>query len=281
MGRACRHQLRTVFTIELGISNLAWKAEDDALIYDKMQELGFTALEIAPTRWAVRDPYEDRNIVLAQKIINDLQRNYSFQIRSMQSILFGVSERIFYGDQERIKLLAYLRKAITYASEIGCNNIVFGCPKNRNIVDYEIQYEVGVEFFYELAQFAQEKNIRFSIEANPLIYNTNYINTTQQAVQLIRQVNCRAFGLNLDLGTMIENKEDLQEINTYLEYINHVHISEPYLAVIQERREHKELLQILRSGCYNKAVCLEMKLNEDVHQLLGSMAYISSVYYGN
>lgn len=270
-----------MFVIELGISNLAWRAEDDALIYDSMKKLGFTALEIAPTRWVVSDPYEYPNIVLAQKIIKDLQQKYGFKIRSMQSILFGVTDRIFYGAQERSKLLAYLRKAITYASEIGCSNLVFGCPKNRNIVDYETQYELGVEFFYELAKFAQEKDVRFSIEANPLIYNTNYINTTQQAMQLIQQVNCSAFGLNLDLGTMIENKEDLRDVKTYLEYINHVHISEPYLAVIQERQEHKELLQILRSGGYNKAVCLEMKLNEEVYQLLGAMEYISSEYYGN
>lgn len=265
--------------MELGISNIAWKSEDDYVVYNKMRELGFTALEIAPTRWVVKEPYEQKNVALAKKIVKDIQAEYCFHISSMQSILFGVTERIFYGDKERNCLLGYLQKAISYASEIGCKNIVFGCPKNRNIVNFEAQYDIGVKFFQEIAQFAIEKNVCFSIEANPAIYNTNYINTTQQAVQLIQHVNCHAFGLNLDLGTMIENNENIQDIITYIEYINHIHISEPYLDVIQERQEHKELFQIIKNSVYHKAVCIEMKMNNDVNKVLESMEYIASIFY--
>ncbi|MDR3599044.1 MAG: sugar phosphate isomerase/epimerase [Desulfosporosinus sp.] len=263
--------------MELGISNIAWKSEDDHLVYHKMRAMGFTALEIAPTRWVDNHPYEQKNVLLAKKIMQDIQAEYHFHLSSMQSILFGVTDRIFYGDKERSSLLSYLHKAISYASEIGCKNIVFGCPKNRAIVNLETQYEVGVKFFQQIAQFAAEKNVYFSIEANPAIYNTNYINTTQQAVQLIQRVNCQAFGLNLDLGTMIENKETIQDIKKYLKYINHIHISEPYLEVLQERLEHKELFRILKNSVYHKAVCIEMKLVHDVNKVLESMEYIASL----
>ena len=45
------------------------------------------------------------------------------------------------------------------------------------------------------------------MEANPAIYNTNYINTTQEALDLIREVGSDGFRLNLDVGTMLENGE--------------------------------------------------------------------------
>ena len=65
------------------------------------------------------------------------------------------------------------------------------------------------------------------MEANPPIYNTNYINTTTEALALVKKIGSKGFLVNLDLGTMIENKEALNVIAEDINLINHVHISRP------------------------------------------------------
>ena len=44
--------------MQLSMSNIAWKKEQDEEIYRFMQENGFTGLEIAPTRIFPELPYE-------------------------------------------------------------------------------------------------------------------------------------------------------------------------------------------------------------------------------
>lgn len=40
------------------------------------------------------------------------------------------------------------------------------------------------------------------------MYNTNYINDTKAAIELIKRVDSKGFRWNLDMGTMIANEED-------------------------------------------------------------------------
>jgi sugar phosphate isomerase/epimerase len=86
-----------------------------------------------------------------------------------------------------------------------------------------------------------EKGTVIGMEANPPIYNTNYINDTLSALELIKEVNSEGFKLNLDIGTMIENKEPVDELVGNVNMINHVHISEPNLKPIEKMTLHREL----------------------------------------
>ena len=44
--------------MKLSISNIAWLKEDDNKVYEWMSELGYTGLEVAPTRIFSETPYE-------------------------------------------------------------------------------------------------------------------------------------------------------------------------------------------------------------------------------
>ncbi|RRD95370.1 sugar phosphate isomerase/epimerase [Clostridiales bacterium COT073_COT-073] len=264
--------------MKLSISNIAWNKEEDALIYQKMKEFGWQYLEIAPTRWIKIDPYSEENIEEARKIAGQIYNEHKLSLASMQSILFQVSERIFFGDEEKNILKSKLKDAINYAAKISCPNLVFGCPKNRQIVDMKHQYQEGILFFREIAEFAEKLKVNFSMEPNPTIYNTNYINTTKEAWELVNQVNNGAFGINYDLGTVIENKEDINEIRQYLPKINHIHISEPYLDTIKKRELHKELVSILKEMNYQKVVSVEMKRPETIDKVYSVMEYITDIF---
>lgn len=267
--------------MKLSISNIAWDAEHDKSVYEIMDQMGFSGLEIAPTRWVQKTPYE--NVEKACQIAKMLKKDYGFVVSSMQSIWFGKSEQIFANEKERQELLEYTKKAIDYAQAIGCKNLVFGCPKSRNILEEwalspEETETIAVTFFRELGDYAALKGTVIGMEANPAIYNTNFVNTTEQAFDLIEKVNSKGFLLNLDVGTMIQNEEAISLLKGKVHLINHIHVSEPWLKPIEERKLHKELVETLIEENYEKFISIEMGKQEDIDVIQNVMKYISEVF---
>lgn len=261
--------------MKLSISNIAWAAEQDEAVYSLMQKYGFGGLEIAPTRIFPDAPYE--NIAEAKQWCKDLQEDYGFVVLSMQSIWFGRSERVFGSDEERKALIEYTKKAIDFAAAIGCGNLVFGCPKNR-IKPENADNAAAIEFFRQIGEYAAQKGTVVAMEANPTIYGTNYINTTQEAFALIDEVASANFKLNLDVGTMIYNQEAVSGLAGKAEYINHVHISEPNLVLIEKRKLHQELADWLREVKYEGFVSVEMGRQDNLTDIENVLCYVKEIF---
>lgn len=197
----------------------------------------------------------------------------------MQSIWFGKTENIFNSEEERKDLIKYTKKAIDFASEINCKNLVFGCPKNRNINNKECDnINIAVEFFRVLGDYALKKNTILAIEPNPSIYGTNFINTTKEAFDIVKLINNDGIKVNVDLGTIINNEEDLSILDANINLINHIHISEPYLEKIQIREIYKELSTILKCNNYNKYVSIEMKNLNNLDSIKDIISYIMKIF---
>ena len=135
-----------------------------------------------------------------------------------------------------------------------------------------------MEFFKVLGDYAASIETVIGMEANPIIYNTNYINDTRAAIELIRKVNSDGFKLNLDVGTMIYNQEDIDELVGNVGLINHVHISEPGLKPIESREIHSKLKDILLSEGYMGFVSIEMGKVDNAEILEETTKYIAEVY---
>jgi len=252
------------------ISNIAWKEEDDYDVYALMQKYEFTGLEIAPTRVFHQYPYNQ--IINAKK----WSQGIGFEIPSMQSIWYGVTEQIFGTKEERQYLIDYTKRAIDFACAIGCKNLVFGCPKNRSI-NNESDYKIAINFFQRLGYYAYLKGTAIGMEANPAIYNTNFINDTESAIKLVNDVNSAGFLLNLDVGTMICNNESADIIKGHVRKINHVHFSEPYLEPLKERELHKEIIEILKAEGYKKYISIEMKTQNNLSDIEKTMEYLKGL----
>lgn len=255
--------------MNLAVSNIAWDINTDNEMYTFLKENGFDGLEIAPTRIFPDSPYD--NISGAEKFARLLHDENGLKIVSMQSILFGRTENIFGTEEEYSILVNYMKKAIDFAAALKCENLVFGCPKNRQMGD-KSRYGIAVKFFSEIGEYAKSKGTTVSIEANPSIYGTDFVNTTEQAVQLIKDVSPSILGLNLDFGTIIQNGEDVGALN--LEFVNHVHISEPQLAPITRRAEHEILLRRLSENGYKKYISIEMKNSGNLNNIKEAISYI-------
>ena len=260
--------------MRFSISNIAWNQERDEEMYGVLARMNFEGLEIAPTRVFGDDPYS--KCKEAREWSSHLKKNYGLSISSIQSIWYGKNENIWSSEGERQSLIEYTKRAIDFAHVIECRNLVFGCPRNRNR-NVNTSYDVATEFFCEIGDYAKRNETVIGIEANPPIYNTNYINTTIQAIELIDIVNSEGFKLNLDVGTMVQNEETLEVINGTCEYINHVHISEPKLVLIQERELHTQLAGFLSENNYNGFISIEMSKCDNYH-IEKAMCYVQRVF---
>lgn len=261
--------------MNLAVSNIAWDTMYDDEMYSYLHEVGYNGLEIAPTQIFPESPYE--KLEEAKNFAKQIYAAHSLRVCSMQSMWYGRQEKLFGDAQERQALMEYTKKAIDFANVMQCNNLVFGCPKNR-IIGNKSQYGIAVDFFAELGEYASVKNTVVAIEANPAIYNTNFINTTKEAFSLCRDVNSQGIAVNLDCGTMIENKEKLHDVMQNMVFVHHIHLSEPYLVKLENRPLHIELYQLLKNEGYQGYISIEMKKYDDVNMIKDSMKYIREIF---
>ncbi len=261
--------------MRLSITNIAWSADSDSEILAYLGTAGFAGLEIAPTRIFPEKPYDhpDR----ARAWAGTLKDTYGLDIPSMQSIWYGRAERMFGPEDERRTLADYTKRAILFAEAIGCGNLVFGNPKNRDTDDVTRDEPAAIEFFREIGDFAAAHGTVVALEPNPVIYNTRLMNTTEQAVEMAQKVNSAGIKVNIDLGTMLHNGESLEYLLDIPGWINHVHISEPYLAPLRRRDAHRRLFEILHEIDYRRYVSIEMGNSSTVDDVKKTIDYVSQL----
>lgn len=259
------------------ISNIAWDKEYDTEMYHFLSKNGFSGIEIAPTRLVGANPYE--KITEAKNARKFISEEYGLEISSMQSIWYGKSENIFNSNEERQILAEYTKQAIEFANVLNCNNLVFGCPRNRNIPSdkrKEDCIQIAKKFFYKLGEYAKQHKTIIALEANPPIYNTNFINTTKEAINLVKEINSDGLKVNLDCGTIIYNNEDVDEIFRNIDLINHIHLSEPYLKPITFNDVQKKVIKLSVERKYDKYISVEMGKAEDVSIVKNVVTLLSS-----
>lgn len=261
--------------MNLSISNIGWGEKDDDRVYGMIKRKGFSGLEIAPTRVFPAHPYDDLDA--ARKWSRNLLQENGLVLSSMQSIWYGRSEKILGSEEEYVFLKDYAKKAMDFAEAVGCSNLVFGCPGNRTIPDGRMADE-AIPFFREIGEYAISRHCVIAMEANPAIYNTNFLNSTEEAIAFVEKVHSNGVLLNLDVGTMVENDESVSLLEGFGSYIHHVHISEPWLKPILKRKLHTELAQFLYDTDYNGFVSIEVGRQEGIESLSEMMDYVKSVF---
>jgi sugar phosphate isomerase/epimerase len=236
-------------------------------MYSFLRDIGFSGLEVAPTRLFPEQPYD--HLTQAADFARQLWEEYGLRVCSMQSIWYGRGEQLFGSPAQRQALLEYTKRAIDFAQAMLCTNLVFGCPKNRSIPSPDL-LPVAYDFFAALAHYAARHDTVLALEPNPPIYQTNFINTTAQALDFCRQVSHPGLKVNLDLGACIDAQEDLTGLRASLDMINHIHLSEPMLVPLKRRALHKQLTQL----DYRGFCSIEMRDPHDLALVKEAALYI-------
>lgn len=259
--------------MKISISNIAWDKANDEQMYEYISKSKLQGIEIAPTRILEENPYD--KIQKAIDFETKMKKQFGLEISSMQSIWYGKQGNIF--QEEARQLLIYTKKAIDFASNVHCNNLVFGCPKNRNIPENQREEDV-LYFFKELGDYAARKGTILAIEPNPTIYGTNFINTTNQAFDFVKKIQSDGLKVNVDFGTILQNQEELNIIFDNMNLVNHIHISEPNLVKIEKREEHKRLAEYLKSIDYQRYVSIEIKKTEEIEEIKKVIEYVVGIF---
>ncbi len=256
--------------MRLSISNLAWNSTDNEEVYAYLSRKHFEGIEIAPTKIFENEPYS--HIDKAVSYFDDVRSRYGLEVSSMQSIWFGQHGNIF-EVEEHNRLRDYTYLAVDFASAIKCGNLVFGNPKARNKPE-ACSDEDAYGFFKQISDYAAAKGTVMSLEPNPIIYNTNFINTTKEAFDFCRNSGAENLKVNVDLGTIIYNNESLDCVRDNINLVNHIHISEPNLKKIEKRELHAQLATL----DFDKYISIEMGLQNSLKDVFDVIDYIAEVF---
>lgn len=272
----------------LSASNIAWAASERLEAYRVLEENHFYGLEIAPSLffWNSKDPFNPSKIEVKQAT-SELEA-FGLELVSMQSILFGLDDAKIFGDETQFQsFLGGMESAIFLAGELKIPNIVFGCPKNRNLpknLRLNEANDIIISLFNRLGDLSIKAGTSISIEPNPKSYGTNFLNTLEETEKFISLVNHPAIVPMLDTGAL-EASSELNNISESIprlcDRLAHVHISEIDLKPApSDQNKINKFLKILHDNQYSKAVSIEMRRTSRPIQDLEECVKLLSHVYG-
>lgn len=251
--------------VKLSVSNICFPDDSHAQYYKFLWELGIKHIEIAPSLVFQKSENCLRPSVTEKKKFSASLEFYELNLVSMQSILYGKNcESLFKGVEERKNFINLMRTAIELASELEIPNIVFGCPKERKIpnsMNIKTALDIASNVFWGLGNYAKTLGTTIGIETIPEIYNTNFLNKHYATSNFVRALGHPNVKITFDLGAYqySQSKDTLAEIlSEDFQLINHIHLSNPYLAPYNKSFNLiGDLFQLLNKFRYEKACSLE------------------------
>ena len=129
----------------------------------------------------------------------------------------------------RARSVNYLHELVDFCGDLGGKVIVFGSPKNRNVLKpltSEQAWEYAKETFQSCCDHAQARDVIICIE--PLAtYMTDYVNLPEDGARLVEEINHPNFKMILDTYAMACNNVDMgKALEQYAKHLAHVHVND-------------------------------------------------------
>lgn len=268
--------------MNISISNIAWDKKEDDRISSVLQHFRVRGIDVSPPKiWRMPAIVSDDEIRAYRQYWTGKQ----IRIIAVQSLLFHHPELRVFGDaQTRRKTVQYLSKMIELASTLGAKCVVFGSPQNRRkeLLTSGQALNIAIDFFHQLGEIALKHRVLFCIEPLPPEIGCDFITTAKEGIELVKEVHSQGFGLLLDSGAMTVNGEDYQQtIENSFAWIEHVHISEPNLALVgSQETDHRIIASTLRRLNYIKWVSIEMlgTGSDQVQSVSRALDFVTQIY---
>jgi len=159
-------------------------------------------------------------------------------------------------EEKRKEALKHTLDVIDLAADLGAKVIVVGSPKQREIpseVSRRTAEEWAVDFFRKAGEYAGDRGVVIALEPLPA-EDTNFINTTEEAVKLAEKILSENVRVMIDLMHVVRSNENLDEIlKKYLSWIVHVHIPDVYYRPLNLK---EAVAKVLKTG-YTNYISLE------------------------
>ncbi len=260
--------------MKLCISNIAWRAEEEAQVARLLEAQGVAHIELAPLR-AVTTPWApDREEATRCRAF---WAQHGMQIHALQALLFGRDGlALFEAPEARARMLDHLRGVLQLAQWLGAQRLVFGSPgqRRRNGLSVTDAGQIAADFFGQVGALAQQHGTQVCIEPNPEAYGCDFVTTAAQGEALVRAVHHPGFGLHLDAAGMhLAGDDGPQAVCRGIDVLGHFHISAPQLGHVDRSVpiDYAALLAALGQVGYAGCVSIEMRA-EPQRSNLGGVA---------
>ena len=268
--------------MRLAISNIAWDAVEDQAIATMLKRFGVNAIDIAPGKYFPEPAHATDEDIASVK-------NWWFErgieITGLQALLFGTSSLNVFGSPElQDKMLCHLAAVCRIGAGLGATRIVFGSPKNRDRKGLSDQQamDMAIPFFRRLGDIAQSYGVVICLEPNPTCYGANFMTTSSETAEVVRQSGHVAVKMQLDTGALTINGENpFTILQNCASLIGHIHASEPGLLPLGDGgTKHAEVVAALNLYLPNQVVSIEMLATQDeAHEVSIERALAVAVHH--
>lgn len=216
--------------MRLAISNIAWEVAEDEAVAALLKRAGVDAIDIAPGKYFAKPSEASHREIIAVKTWWARQ---GIDITGMQALLFGTPGWNLFGALDSQEaMLQHLSAVCHIGGLLGATRLVFGSPKNRDrsgLGDTEAMC-TATGFFRRLGDIAASEGVTVCLEPNPPCYGANFMTTSRETAEVVRQIDHPAIRMQFDTGALTINGEDpAQVLAQSAELIGHIHASEPNL----------------------------------------------------
>lgn len=220
----------------LGVSNLAWPAEDEEEAFEILRSFGVAGVEVAPARlgnWRELQPF------FLAKYVEKLA-GFGLQPCSMQAITYGIEGASLLGTPgEFAALRAHLIKVSHIAESLGVRHAVFGSPNMRKLNGAPIATvgKVAAHRLSDIGYAISKGGVRIAIEPVPAYYGNEFLLSLDETADFVEGLKNPFVATMVDTACMTLNERAgngsaSDMIARHAEQIAHVHISEPDLRPI-------------------------------------------------
>ena len=271
--------------MKLAISNIGWPQERTGEVLSLLNKLNVKGFEIAPTK------FWDNPLTVKRNDIHDVRsfiEAHNLSIVGMHSLFFPRNDLgLFKSLPITEKTVQYMEKLIEICAELGGKTLIFGSPINRKRGDipWDMAFSEAVDFFSRLSPIAYDQGTCICIE--PLgPSETDFISTSSEARLLVNAVNHPGFGIQLDVKSLFDSKENIEEsIDKSLPGLKHIHVNDPGLNIVGStgKIDHYLVAKCLKNGNYDKYISIEQKTlpeGDPVQNIRKSVEFVKKVYFG-
>lgn len=195
----------------------------------RVAEIGYEGIEIAP--FCVAEDVEDVSPARRAEIAK-VARGEGIAVVGLHWLLVSPKGLHLTTSEEpvRRRTVAYMKSLVHFAADIGGKVLVFGSPKQRQVPpgeDLTKAMERAADALRSVAEVCEERDAWLLVE--PLgPAETNFVNTVEEALALIRLVDHPRVGYHLDVKAASTMPDGIiGTIQKYGRDAKHFHANEP------------------------------------------------------
>jgi sugar phosphate isomerase/epimerase len=217
--------------MKFGICNEIFERWPWERVCEYTARLGYQGLEVAPFTLA------DDAASISQETRSDVRscaERHGIEILGLHWLLVKPAGLYITAPDAftRRRTAQYLGNLVDLCADLGGKVMVIGSPKQRNLmagVNKEQAIGYAKEVFTPCLDQAASCGVTLALEPLSPI-ETNFIQTAQEAIDLIEQINHPNLRLNLDVKAMSSEKKPVpQIIRDSRKHIAHVQVNDPNL----------------------------------------------------